>query len=379
MWNETDPGTGKTVVIKETGSDVLKIVGYSGTKAIPTGVHVSSPSFPAGGCSWQLAYLPNGDCAEDADYVAFFFVLDDGPAATTVITDFTIALLDRAGRPVPPHAKSGSVCGFLGRGAHWGFRRFIRWDTLEDLLLQHHDDDDDDCFFVKCDVTVVASIRAVVVEKGVDVAAAVADDAGFTVPVPPPDCLRHLRDLLLSAEGADVRFSVARESFAAHRCILAARSPVFRAELHGAAKDGGVVEVDGMRADVFRMLLYFVYTDELPEPAEPPPTTVGHGGEEEEDLAVTTAKHLLAAADRYGMERLKSICEDKLCRSIDVATVVPTLVLAEEHHCDTLKEACFQFLESQEVREAIMATDGFDHLTATRPSLFLELARHLLS
>ena len=64
-------------------------------------------------------------------------------------------------------------------------------------------------------------------------------------------------------------------------------------------KESGV-QIDGMRAEVFRHLLHFVYTDSLPE--------------EEEGDGVAMAQHLMEAADRYGMERLKLVCEDRLCR-----------------------------------------------------------------
>jgi speckle-type POZ protein len=32
-------------------------------------------------------------------------------------------------------------------------------------------------------------------------------------------------------------------------------------------------------------------------------------------------KHLLIAADRYDLERLKLVCEEKLCKRINVRTV----------------------------------------------------------
>ena len=79
---------------------------------------------------------------------------------------------------------------------------------------------------------------------------------------------RNLGDLLLSEKGADVVFDVGGQTFAAHRCVLAARSPVFSAELLGTMKESnnttGVVRVDDMEAQVFKALLHFVYTDSLP-------------------------------------------------------------------------------------------------------------------
>jgi speckle-type POZ protein len=39
---------------------------------------------------------------------------------------------------------------------------------------------------------------------------------------------------------------------------------------------------------------------------------------------------LLVAADRYGLERLKLICEDKLCNYISAGTAATSLALAEQ-------------------------------------------------
>src|SRR6266540_1811677 len=62
------------------------------------------------------------------------------------------------------------------------------------------------------------------------------------------------------------------------------------------------IRVDDMEAPVFKALLCFVYTDSLPETTK-----------EEEDVMY---HHLLVAADRYDLGRLKLICEDKLCKRI---------------------------------------------------------------
>jgi len=51
--------------------------------------------------------------------------------------------------------------------------------------------------------------------------------------LPASDMHKNLCKLLRSRAGADVTFTVSGESFAAHKSILAARSPVFRAEFFG--------------------------------------------------------------------------------------------------------------------------------------------------
>jgi len=166
-------------------------------------------------------------------------------------------------------------------------------------------------------------------------------------------------------------FQVAGETFSAHRCILAARSPVFKAQLFGAMResivDTGVciIRIDEIVPRAFSALLHFIYTDSLPEMT----------GQEE----ALMAQHLLEAADRYAMQRLKLICEEKLCRCLDMNTVASTLVLAEQHCCDRLKAACIQFLKSTQSLEleAVMATSGFEHLIRSCPALLRELISEL--
>ncbi|GJN22705.1 hypothetical protein PR202_gb10300 [Eleusine coracana subsp. coracana] len=68
-----------------------------------------------------------------------------------------------------------------------------------------------------------------------------------------------------------VVFEVGGEAFAAHRCVLAARSPVISGAILAAA---GVVRVDGVRPRVFRALLRYAYTDALPEMDEDEPWTL---------------------------------------------------------------------------------------------------------
>lgn len=127
---------------------------------------------------------------------------------------------------------------------------------------------------------------------------------------PSPDLHLQLGELLRSGRFADVEFIVSGVSIAAHRCVLAVRSPsLATAVLKGGMrkKDGSVrVEVkDDMRASVFRALLHFIYTDTLMEL---------DWREDGSDslLPRTMVMSLNEAAGRYGLERLKQICENML-------------------------------------------------------------------
>lgn len=68
------------------------------------------------------------------------------------------------------------------------------------------------------------------------------------------------------------------------------------------------------------------------------------------------AQHLLAAADRYGLERLRLLCEAKLCENVAINNVATTLALAEQHHCFQLKAVCLKFIA---VPENLRGRDQF--------------------
>jgi speckle-type POZ protein len=44
------------------------------------------------------------------------------------------------------------------------------------------------------------------------------------------------------------------------------------------------------------------------------------------------------------MERLKLLCEEKVCGDISVGTAATQLVLAEQHGCPKLKVMCMEFM-----------------------------------
>ncbi|GJN04939.1 hypothetical protein PR202_ga22524 [Eleusine coracana subsp. coracana] len=194
---------------------------------------------------------------------------------------------------------------------------FIKREELESSLLK------EDCFGVRCDIVILVNHKP-----------------PLQAP-PPPELHRHLEKLLASQVGKDVTFEVGGELLTAHRCVLAARSSVFMAELFGPEKEeeGAImdhVKVGDMEPEVFKVLLHFIYTDSLPDEID---------GNDDGTNKVEMVQRLLVAADRYDMKRLKVICEDVLCGFVDVSTAATMLLLAAKHGCQRLKEACVTFLE----------------------------------
>ncbi|KAF8653753.1 hypothetical protein HU200_061867 [Digitaria exilis] len=70
-----------------------------------------------------------------------------------------------------------------------------------------------------------------------------ARTSGTGIRVPTSDLIRHLGTLLDTADGTDLAFTIDGETFNAHRAILAARSPVFRAELLGSMAEATMTSI----------------------------------------------------------------------------------------------------------------------------------------
>lgn len=325
-------------------------------------------------CSWSpciQGYHWRCVCSADpaAGTASFTVSLPYSSTREPLNASFKLSLLDRGGLPVPSRTRATLFQNCLIQQMwQWECPGFLTRDDLE-RHEYYLDNDGGRCFHVRCDIAIKPF------------AAATAGDGDAFVAAPPSDDLhRHLGDLLARKDGADVTFQLVDaggETFSAHRCVLAARSPVFRAQLFGEMMEsskgtGVVIPVEDMEAQVFSALLAFIYTDSLP------PETGSGGDDDDDDEAMVQYQLLLAAADRYGVDRMKLVCQEKLCKHIRADSVATMLVLADRHHCPALKEACFRFLSSSaNLASFTQTTDGFEVLNASCPAVLKELLAKL--
>ncbi|XP_062224688.1 BTB/POZ and MATH domain-containing protein 1-like [Phragmites australis] len=329
------------------GCHILKIDGYSRTKGTPTGEFIKSHPFTMGGHCWCIRYYPNGYDSESADYISVFLILNES-VTKAVKAQHKFSFVDDVEEQTLS-LTSEDIHDFKSHHG-WGQKTFIKREALE--KSKHLKDDS---FMVRCDVTIINKIHTE------EIPMAEAATVPTFVSVPPSDLHQHLGDLLQTNKDADVVFEVGGETFTAHRCVLGARSPVF-SKLFGAMKEScaaGAVRIEYMEAPVFKALFCFIYTDSLPEMNK------------EDEAAMS--QHLLVAACRYNLERLKLICEHKLCKCIEASTLATILALAEQHHCHGLKKACFNFLSSPVNLTAVLASDGIEYLNRSCPSVIKEL------
>ncbi|KAL0370548.1 UNVERIFIED_CONTAM: BTB/POZ and MATH domain-containing protein 2 [Sesamum angustifolium] len=346
--------TSTSITETVNGSHDFKITGYSLAKGMGIGKYIASDTFMVGGYAWAIYFYPDGKSAEDnATYVSLFIAL--ASEGTDVRALFELTLLDQSGRErhkVHSHfgraLESGPytlkyrgsivvglppvLCNFGCRG----YKRFFKRTALEasDYLK-------DDCLQVHCCVGVVKSHT-----EGPKI---------YSIPLPPSDIGQHFGKLLESGKGTDVNFEVDGETFSAHKLVLAARSPVFRAQLYGPMKDQNTecIKIEDMEAPVFKALLHFIYWDTRPDMEE-------LTGLNSKWASTLMSQHLLAAADRYGLDRLRLLCESNLCEDIAINTVAT--------NTSTGRAAPLFPAES-----SVMQTDGFEYLKESCPHVLTEL------
>ncbi len=144
-----------------------------------------------------------------------------------------------------------------------------------------------------------------------------------------PDCRlgEDLSVLFESPNFSDVTLTCGNREFKMHKAILSARSAVFNAMFESQMVEGisNRVKIDDVEPEVMNEVLRFIYTGKIADI------------EKMVDL-------LLAAADKYALERLKALCEEELSMNLDVENVAETLVLADLHSASQLKNHSIEFI-----------------------------------
>lgn len=336
------------------GTHAFKIDGYSLYRGFGVGKSIESATFAVGGYDWCVRFYPDGDREDSKGWVSVYLELKTENTEVRALCDMWLVDQATGPPPPPPYARPNpsQIDPWVfdtrdNAAATWGFPKFWRKSELGECIA-------DDILCIQCNLTVIKFKEAQVQEAKMNV----------VVQVPPSDLFDNLSNLLEATEGADVSFNVKHEVFSAHKIILAMRSAVFKAEFYGPMRDEQrrSIIVEDMQPAAFRGLLYFIYKDLLP------PMDDLNEEEYEEML-----RHLLVAADRYAMERMKLMCESKLCEVLYAKTVASTLALADQHHCSQLKDACIEFMNSSNRICDVVASKGYEQLKRECPTIIADI------
>ncbi|KAL6659232.1 hypothetical protein ACP70R_003272 [Stipagrostis hirtigluma subsp. patula] len=330
----------------EQCTHVFEIAGYSLLSVLGAGEFIRSATFAVGGHDWSIRFYPQGNRAEEnQEYVTLGIELNSKLVQGTKVRVLCgIGLVDPITSVSSRFAKKPSV--FSSERIFWHTKGFKKSQLEAPRYLQ------DDRLVIECDITVMLGMPVL------------EPKAMYEIQVPPSDLSDNLGKLLETRDGADVIFKVKGEIYHAHKIVLAMRSPVFKAELYGPLGESNkqCLTIEDMQPSVFMALLHFIYTDTLPSMDD-------LDADENEEMV----KHLLVAADRYAMERMKLICESILCKRLNVERVATTLALADQHHCIKLKDACIGFINSLNRMDDVVKSQGYEHLKRACPAVFVEI------
>ncbi|XP_003936945.1 actin-binding protein IPP isoform X2 [Saimiri boliviensis] len=119
----------------------------------------------------------------------------------------------------------------------------------------------------------------------------------------------------------DVQLQVGKETFKAHRLVLAASSPYFAALFTGGMKESSkdVVPILGIEAAIFQILLDFIYTGIV-------------------NIGVNNVQELIVAADMLQLTEVVHLCCEFLKGQIDPLNCIGIFQFSEQIACHDLLE-----------------------------------------
>ncbi|XP_059547787.1 LOW QUALITY PROTEIN: speckle-type POZ protein-like [Myotis daubentonii] len=277
------------------------------------------------------------------DYLSLYLSLVSSPKCI-FLAKFKLSILNDKKEEIKS-LESHWAYSFV-QGKDWGFKKCIRRDVLLD---EDNSFLPDDKLALFCEVSVVQDSFTIS-----------GQSTAKMVKVPECQVAHVLGGLWENSWFTDCCFCVAVQEFQAHKAILVAHSPVFRAMFAHAMEESNKsrVEIIDTEPGVFKEMMCFISTGKAPNLDK-------------------MADGLLAAADKYALERLKVMCEEALSRHLSEEVAAEMLTLADLHRADQLKPQAVDFINSH--AEDVLETEGWQAMVGSHPHLVAEMYRSLAS
>lgn len=166
-----------------------------------------------------------------------------------------------------------------------------------------------------------------------------------------------LASLLTSEESGDLVLVCGDGEVKAHRSIMAARSPAFKAMLESEMEEkrSGRVEVKDFGIKIVKAMVKFIYTAKIDE--------------ENEDLDLV---ELMKIGSKYFIKSLVEECGRKLARDISKDNVLDLGIVADLFSAEDLLKSCANFL----IKNLVVLGDGWENLLKDS-TMFLNIVRCL--
>lgn len=302
------------------------------------GESLQSSEFSAGPhdkVKWRLTLFPRGTESKCEDYVSLFVLLNSCDNAK-VDAELEFSVVKANGQQTISRSPG---CHSFASGTDWGYhnyaKRALLFDSADEILP-------DDKLTIHCGITVF--------QDTVNVS---GQTITMALTVPKCQLLESLDNMFECHKFSDVTLRVGGNEIPAHRNILSARSPVFAAmfEHDMSERAQSRVDITDLNYETVREAVRFVYTGRAPKIDE-------------------LAEDLLIAADKYALDRLKAMCEEKLCSKLSVENAAEFLTLADVHSAHQLKAHALNFIVAHATN--VLETAGWKELVQRQPHLIAE-------
>lgn len=183
----------------------------------------------------------------------------------------------------------------------------------------------------------------------------------FVLDLPPPTILDDLKSLVNSDHYCDVVFQLDDSTQVFGHKLILSRCAFFKAMFENdvmkeSTTDSGTVLIREIGSEIFILLMTYLYTDGL-----------------DESLSFQKAMDVFIAADRFGIDRLKRICEQAILLDICAENACEIFHAADLHNATILRKKSLEFILRH--YDVVVKTETFEELARTNIELTLELIR----
>jgi BTB/POZ domain/Kelch motif/Galactose oxidase, central domain len=173
--------------------------------------------------------------------------------------------------------------------------------------------------------------------------------------IPVSTLVDDLKGFVKSDLHSDITFIVEGRKIHAHK-ILCMRCAFFHNMLTGEYMESreAEIEIAELTYDTFSSLIEFLYSDHC-------------------EVNRSNAMELFQAADRFGIDRLKKVCECVLATHLEVEGVSEMALAGDRYNGDILKGESLSFIVSH--FDAVSKTKGFEEMGRANADLLFEILR----
>ena len=170
---------------------------------------------------------------------------------------------------------------------------------------------------------------------------------------------RDLSKSFLNTDFTDIKVKCGKKTFDCHRVILSARSRYFKTMLlwEGSETNKKMIEIKDFDSAVISHMLQYIYTGKLDD------TVV------DEEMV----SDILKAANKYELDALKALCEDKLSDVLEKQNCLRIFILSDFHQASVLKKEALEVITSN--REDVFQTEEWERCVREHPDLAIQITK----